>query len=177
MVSFPGDVDVGLFPWSKPVHRIKPLSNADFERRVGPVCNVRDIAVFDRIEMDVIHMRGEVGIVAYAVLPKTPLPNSALLMTPSRLRKTLIGRKAPSKDRLDQAPAGRKIVVTGRERPDTVEMVGQDHPRIDRKRADSADRPDGSPQDIHRSCQQVIAMPLQEIDREEEASSRHAWRR
>jgi hypothetical protein len=130
--------------------------------------------VFDRIEMDVIHMCGEVIVVAYAVLPKTPLPNSALLMARSSLRTTLISRKASGEDRLDQAPADREIVVTGRERPDTVEVVGQDYPGIDRKRADSVDRSDGSTQDIDAPCQQIIAMPLQEIDREEEASSRHA---
>src|SRR5512132_120641 len=105
MASFPGCVGgSGLFRWSKPVDRIKPAPNAGLERGIRPVCDVPDIAVFDGIEMDVIHMRGKVAVVAYAVLPKTPLPDPALLMTPSGVRTTLIGRKASGEDRLDQAP-------------------------------------------------------------------------
>src|SRR5512132_1373043 len=48
--------------------------------------------------MDVIHMRGKVAVVADTVLPKTPLPDPALLMTPAGVRTTLIGRKASDED-------------------------------------------------------------------------------
>jgi hypothetical protein len=34
-------------------------------------------------------MRGKVAVLAYAVLPKTPLPDPALLMTPSGVRTRL----------------------------------------------------------------------------------------
>jgi len=74
-------------------------------------------------------------------------------MTPAGVRTTLIGRKASGEDRLDQAPPCRKVVVAGRERPNTVEMVGQDHPGIDRKRADSVHGSHGTPQKIDMPCQ------------------------
>ena len=56
------------------------------------MCHLRNIAVFEGIEMDVIHMRGEVAVVAYAVLPKTPLPYSALPVPPSGGRTMLVCR-------------------------------------------------------------------------------------
>src|SRR5512132_4741936 len=124
--------------------------------------------------MDVIHMRGKVAVVADAVLAKTPLPDPALLMTPAGVRTTLIGRKASGEDRLDQAPPRRKVVAGGRQRPDTVEMIGQDYPGIDGKGADSVHGLHGTPQKIDMPWQQVVATPLQEIDREEEAPSENA---
>ncbi len=39
----------------------------------------------------------------------------------------------------DQSPPGRIVVISGREGPDTVEMVGQDHHCIDHKRAIGVD--------------------------------------
>ena len=76
-----------MFRRSKPVDRIKPAPNAGLERGIRPVCDVGDIAVFDGIEMDVIHVAGEIGIVAYAVLPKTPLPDPALPVTLASVRR------------------------------------------------------------------------------------------
>jgi hypothetical protein len=95
-------------------------------------------------------------------------------MTPSGGRTTLIGREASGDDGLDQAPPGRKVVVAGRKCPNTVKMVGQDHPGIDRERADLAHCSDGTPQEIDMPCQQVVITPLQEIDGEEKAPSRDA---
>ena len=52
-----------------------------------------------------------------------------------------------------------------------MEMVGQDDPGVDRKRPGLAYRSHGTPQKIDMPCQQVVAMPLQEIDREKETPS------
>ena len=54
---------------------------------IGPVAHAVYMAVFDRIEMDVIEMGGEIRLITNGVLPKTALPNRrevrALLACPA----------------------------------------------------------------------------------------------
>jgi hypothetical protein len=135
---------------------------------------VFDVAVFDGIEVHVIHMRSEVGVVADAMLPKAPLPDPTFPVTLAGVRPTLVRGQTSRKDRLDQAPARRKVVVAGGQRPDTMQMIGEDHPGIDAKRAGSVHGPYRTPQQIDALCQQIIPAPFQQIDGEEEASARYA---
>jgi hypothetical protein len=43
-----------------------------------PIFRPFDKAVFDRIEPAIAKMRVEIGLIAYVMLPKAPLPNTNL---------------------------------------------------------------------------------------------------
>jgi hypothetical protein len=59
----------------RPPVGIKPAVNASTKRRIWPISWMRYETVFHRVEMRV-HVRREVPIVAYHVLPVAALPNA-----------------------------------------------------------------------------------------------------
>lgn len=54
------------------------LFHAAVERLILPVRDMFDQAVFDGIEMNVIHVRGIVAFIAHGVFPDAALPDAAL---------------------------------------------------------------------------------------------------
>jgi hypothetical protein len=109
-----------------PIGRQQPILDVAMERAVWPIADPCDMAVFDRIVVDVVDVPLKIGVVPDRMLPITALPDSSF--TPRRL-----ARRAPRslvettrKARLDQAPARWVVGVVGRQRPDGVEVVGQD---------------------------------------------------
>ena len=52
-----------------------------------------------------------------------------------------------------------------------MQMIGKNHPGIDPKRVTLANPADGFPQQIDLADQQVVLMPLEEVDREEPGST------
>jgi hypothetical protein len=131
------------------------------------------MAVFDGIEMNIVHVRSEILVVADAVLPEAPLPDAALPVTLARVRTALAHRQAAGEDRLDYPPSRREVVVAGRQRPHAVKMIGEHDPGIDGERTGSMHCSHRGSQPIDVPGQQIIAAPLQQIDREEAASSRY----
>jgi hypothetical protein len=69
-----------------------------------PIRDCSDISVFDRVEVDIIDMGREVLVVAYAVLPKAPLPDAALAASHTCLEPALAHRQAAGENRLDDPP-------------------------------------------------------------------------
>src|SRR5271156_2732440 len=61
-----------------PVERTDAKPDHAMEGRMRPISCARNMAVLDRIEMNVIHMLFEIGVVAQRVLPVAPLPDAAL---------------------------------------------------------------------------------------------------
>src|SRR5712671_2285362 len=92
---------------------------------VRPVDNTRDMSVLDRIEVDVVDIALQIGIIANGVLPIATLPD-ALLSLAHLACGSRQGSKAAREAALDQAPAGGKISVSFRNR---VNVIGQDADR------------------------------------------------
>jgi hypothetical protein len=82
--------------------------------------------MFHWVEMNVIDVAREIGIVAKGVLPIAALPNS--LFTPGDLAPAplWILRQAAGEIMFDQAPAPGKIGVVRRQGPNGVHVIGED---------------------------------------------------
>lgn len=130
--------------------------------------------MLDRVEVDIIHVRREILVVADRVLPEAPLPDAAFLAAQARLGAPLASGQTSGEDRLDQPPACREIGVGCRQGPNAMEMLGEHYPRVDRERVASADDTNRVSQEINVPCQQVIAASFQEIDGKEVTASWYA---
>jgi hypothetical protein len=95
------------------------------EAAVRPVANLRDMPMLDGIEMNVVDVSLQVGIVANGVLPIPALPNSPLPARSLAGAALHLARESPRKSSLDQAPAQRKIRIARRQRPNGVKVVRQ----------------------------------------------------
>jgi hypothetical protein len=112
-----------------PIRRQKSPRDVAVKGTMRPIASARDQPMFHRIEMNVIDVAREVGIVADGVLPKAALPYAFFAsadFTPASLR---IGRETAGEIVLYQAPAAGKIRVVGREGPNRVQVIGQDADR------------------------------------------------
>jgi hypothetical protein len=66
----------------------------------------------------------------------------------------------PAESGLDAAPPAGKIMISGWQRPDAVEMVGQQHPGINRKRVLSANIENSLPEKIPCLWQRKYFAPM-----------------
>ena len=64
---------------ARPIRRINTLLYQPMKSRMRPICQPFDQAMFDRIDMDVIHMGRKIRIIANQVFPITALPNPPLV--------------------------------------------------------------------------------------------------
>ena len=98
--------------------RIYSIPRIPMKRRIRPIRHRMCIAMFDGIEMQVIHVRSEVAIITNQMLPKPMLPHRALLF----LRATFSLKIVPKIFRtnrhrhftFNQTPARRKISIAFR---------------------------------------------------------------
>jgi hypothetical protein len=65
-----------IFIATSPVRRIIPLFNQPMKSRMWPIHQPLDQSVFERIDMDVIHMGAKIRLIANQVLPISALPNA-----------------------------------------------------------------------------------------------------
>ena len=61
-----------------PISGIYALLNKAVKGGIGPIGHSCHMAVLDRVEVQVIHMRAKVRLIADAVFPVTPLPDATL---------------------------------------------------------------------------------------------------
>jgi hypothetical protein len=91
--------------------------------------------VFDRIEMEVVQVPPHVVLVTQPMFPVAMLPKAAMSLHPPTLRHHGgVAKTCPKLMRhasLDESPARRKVVVTGRQGPDGMQMIRQQDPAID----------------------------------------------
>ena len=66
---------IGFRP-TGPIRRTDAPVDVTMKRRIRPIGNPFDIAMFDRVDMTIIDVCGVILIVADCVLPKPPLPYS-----------------------------------------------------------------------------------------------------
>ena len=130
------------------------------------------MTMFDRIEMNVIDMPRVVGIASNQMLPIAPLPDAALTLFLPAGRAPFRRRQVTREFRLDQRPALCKCRIIRRQGPYRMQMIGQDHDRIDMERMTPLDQSHGIPQDIDRVNQQG-ARPLRQIDSEKISAARN----
>ena len=122
--------------------------------------------------MDVIHMASIIRIVANHVLPKTPLPYSALTPLGATNGSCFGLGDTARKTRFDQSPAGRIIRVIWRQRPDAMQMIRQYHDGIQPKRMSGLNMAEGITQAVDVIGQQMIMPSFNQIHREK---PRCAW--
>ena len=91
-----------------------------------PILHSLDQSMLKRIGMDVIYMCGEVGLVAYQVLPEPALPNVSLPLTVEHQWDSNAFQPSEEK-RFDAADPRRKIGITVRQSHQQMEMLGQYH--------------------------------------------------
>jgi hypothetical protein len=60
-----------------PIYRVHAFHYSSMECRIAPIGHVFDQAMFDRIEMHIIHMRAEIAFITDEVLPISPLPDAS----------------------------------------------------------------------------------------------------
>ena len=108
------------------------------DRGIGPIDRAGDIPVFDGVAQTIGDMRLEVRGVADAMLPVASLPDPGFAFFAfTRCQKRRVGRSAhlpalrahgTGEMMLDLAPALRKGIVAGWQRPDRVKVIWQnDH--------------------------------------------------
>ena len=130
---------------------------------------VRRQTVLDRVEMDVIHMGGEIAIIADRA-PSTAAAKSRVRhgwsspVTAARYGQRFCKRG------LDRPPPAGKIGVAFRQRPQTVHVVGKDDPGVDMEWRAGARLPNRLAQSINSRHQQVRPS-VKQIHCEEEGSS------
>ncbi len=87
-----------------------------------PIDNTRDMSMLHWIEMNIINVPLQIGVVAYRVFPITTLPNSFLSFDNFAWGSRHFF-KATREAALDQAPTGGKIGITLRQSPERVNVV------------------------------------------------------
>ena len=127
--------------------------------------------MFDRIEVDVIHVRRVVLVVANGVLPEASLPDPAFAVGAAHAGQPLRLRQTAHEAGFDQSPAGGEVIVARWQGPYRVKMIRKHHPGID------GEGP-GLPHAAHRFAQefdpvveQCVAAPLQQVNREKIAAA------
>ncbi len=96
-----------------------------------PVRGVGDEAVFHRVEMNVVHMEGVILVIADGVFPETALPDGAFALAGAAGGNGLAGGDFAGEVHLDGLPADGEIGVARRESPKAMEVIGEDHARVD----------------------------------------------
>jgi hypothetical protein len=106
------------------------------------------------------------------MLPKSPLPNTALSTGLADGGQSLLSRDSLDKLGLDQSPSRREIRIIRRQGPYSVHVIRQHNERVDVKRT-ALQRPfSGGTQQFDLVGQQAAA-PVEQIDGEEPAAARN----
>src|SRR5690606_39517857 len=98
----------------RPTLRIYPLAHRAVERGIRPIRHTGDMAVFQRVDMDVIRVTAVVLLVANQVLPISPLPDSAFAAAQVRQGALFVRRQVTRKTGLEHLPAHREIGIARR---------------------------------------------------------------
>ncbi len=119
---------------SAPILRQQSGSNVSVKGRVGPVASTNCEPMLDRIEMDVVEVPRKVFVIADRMLPESSLPQHVLALGIG-FDRNAVGDDASGEEALQPAPPAREIGIILRKRKDRMEVIWQDHDRVDRKGA------------------------------------------
>ena len=90
------------------------------DRTVRPIRRARGVAVFDRIDVDVIDMPGEIVFVRDQVFPEATLPDAAFGFVEAAWRTPFAGGNSPRKGGFDVPPAGGIVGIAFRQAPQAM---------------------------------------------------------
>jgi len=122
---------------ARPIRWIDARLRQPMKSRMRPIRHASDEAMFDRIEMHIIHVRRVIGIVADLVFPEAALPDrrftacKAGSVTP--VRTFIVSRHRPCHQPFDPSPAHAEIRIAGRQGPDRMQVIRQQNPGVDGK--------------------------------------------
>jgi hypothetical protein len=86
-------------------------TDVTMKRRVRPICDAVDQAMFDRIKIAVRNVRAQILVVSDVMPPVPALPNATLAARASDWIDAFSSGDALSEVRLNESPSGREITV------------------------------------------------------------------
>jgi hypothetical protein len=116
-----------------PFVAVDALADVTMEAGVLPVPRGLYQAVLDRVVVNVFHVLDQVPLIPDLMFPETPLPYGLFTLLPPRARDNPVAglTTRAGEGAFDQTPACRKVTISFRQCPDTMEMVGQQDEGID----------------------------------------------
>jgi len=126
----------------------------------------------ERVDVNVIHMRTKIRLIANQMFPITALPYASLAACNANLGATFCFWQCLGKFHFDQSPSGREVGIIGGEFDDAMQVIGQHHPTMDDEGMALPYRSHRLTQQVHMTNQQVVALPLQQIDGKEVSAAR-----
>jgi hypothetical protein len=103
-----------------PIERQKSLPDVSMERTMRPIAGARHQPMSHRVEVNVIDMAREVGIVADRMFPETALPYAFFAFVKFASTPVRIGRQTAGEIVFDQAPATGEIGIVLWQSPNGV---------------------------------------------------------
>ena len=120
---------------AQPVATVVSIAHETAKCRVGPLMRTPGHSVLDRVVVDVVTQPFIFSLVSYAMLPESPVPHSTLRVTKARSASpgfaTTTAQESGREIALDQAPTRRVVVISVRQDPDAMEMIGQENNGIE----------------------------------------------
>ena len=157
---------------TRPIRRVNALLDQAMKCRIRPIAYPFDQFVLHWVDVYIIHVRPKIRLIAYQVFPITPLPYSPLAPVDANLRTVFERCQRLGKSHLYQPPARREIGIGRGQFNDAVQRLGQYNPAVDRERMALPYRFHRFPQSANMPGQQVIFLPLQQVDGEEICAAR-----
>ena len=143
----------------------------------GQMANLRHVPMLHPVLMDVIDMPVEVGLMTDEMFPQSMLPQSALVpFSAARIHpfRAIESGLATLRDHpLDDTPTVGEILIPGRQCPEGMHVVRQQHPSLDHKCMGRTKRSDRFPQcRAHIDIGEKGLAPIG-VDGEEIGATRH----
>jgi len=130
---FPETFPIFFCRCSRPLRHKNSLLNVTVERGVRPIRHTFYQAVFDRIEMNVIHVVLKIHVIGDGVLPITPLPQRVFALSVACDGQARF-YDCTGECALDCAPPAGEIVVAWRQRPIGVKVIGKNDDGVNPER-------------------------------------------
>ena len=108
---------------SRPIHRINTLLDQWMKSRIWPFPHSFYQTMFERIDMDIIHMRTKIRVIANQVFPIAALPYAPFTACYPNLGTPLGNEQSLGKGNLDQPPASGKVGIIGWKLNDAMKML------------------------------------------------------
>ena len=141
------------------------------------MANLRHVPMLHRVPLDVIDMPVEVGPIADEMFPESMLPQGALVPFSAApihpFRSIESGLETLRDHPLDDTPTVGEILISGRQCPEGMHVVRQQHPSLDHKRMGQTKRSDRFPPGrAHINIGEKGLAPIG-VDGEEIGATRH----
>ena len=135
-----------------------------------PIGGKSNVAVLDRIEMDVIEMAVQIVLVPDQMFPIASLPNPTFTLPDPRPTPVLITCNVPRKPGLDLRPAHGKVIIPGRQGPQAMQVFEEYDDGVELERSRTARRHERSTQGVDVLDQHCRAT-FGQVDREKIGAS------